>query len=282
MSLNIPKEIENKDRDKSPNLGEDQMSGCSSSAMCGFEFPENNLGQMVSCANQMLSERSDTVSVGSMQVPEKFDPSQLALKPQEMSVIMETYNPEMEQSPCKIKKRESSYKQLPNRDEVPSILNKLAKPRLGKPGSRELSRKNYHTPQTISQISLVPKQIMFMQPVQTSHQMDNLRRSSAGPINDQMGNAGNRIEFQRKGKHSTKSISGVRQKLDRSLAIDNRLNSGRILLKEQTKMKYHQIQEQQRQDMTQLYKQHLEAKQHVMQLELPSANQPQIKYNIRR
>jgi hypothetical protein len=52
MSLNVPnKEPEIKDRDKSPNLGEDQMSGCSSSAMCGFEFPENNLGQMVSYAN---------------------------------------------------------------------------------------------------------------------------------------------------------------------------------------------------------------------------------------
>jgi hypothetical protein len=44
LSLNVPKEPEIKDRDKSPNLGEDQMSGCSSSAMCGFEFPENNLG----------------------------------------------------------------------------------------------------------------------------------------------------------------------------------------------------------------------------------------------
>jgi hypothetical protein len=86
----------------------------------------------------------------------------------EMSVIMETYNPEMEQSPCKIKKRESSYKQLPpNRDEVPSIFTNKGKPQLGKPSSRDISRRHYHTPQTISQISLAPTQIMIMAPVIT-------------------------------------------------------------------------------------------------------------------
>lgn len=78
MVLNVP-DVNNdvRNRDQSPNLGEDQMSGCSSSAMCGFEFPENNLGQMVSFANQMLSEKSDTISIGSMAIPDlaKFDSS---------------------------------------------------------------------------------------------------------------------------------------------------------------------------------------------------------------
>lgn len=119
------------------------MSGCSSSAMCGFEFPEKNLGQIVSGPNQMLSERSETISVGSMMAPEKAD-NQLSLKPQEMSVIMESYLPEMEQSPCKIMKMDSSQKLLAKREKVSSNLTN--KPQIIKPVSRELSRRNYYTP----------------------------------------------------------------------------------------------------------------------------------------
>jgi hypothetical protein len=63
-----PGSRENKqgERDDSPNLSADQMSNDFSSACCGYEFPENNLGQMVSSANLMFSQ-VETISVGSHQ-----------------------------------------------------------------------------------------------------------------------------------------------------------------------------------------------------------------------
>ena len=51
-------------RDKSPELDDDQLSGCCSSAMCGLEFPENGKGQIISSANLMFAiNDTDTVSL---------------------------------------------------------------------------------------------------------------------------------------------------------------------------------------------------------------------------
>ena len=82
------------------------MSGCCSSAMCGFEFPENGNGQILSYANMMLSTNNSEAASIDLKIDENHkelikikDNFLINCKnqmPNKMSVIEEIHFPEME------------------------------------------------------------------------------------------------------------------------------------------------------------------------------------------
>lgn len=99
MNLNEDEKIKSlnvKHRDASPDLNEDKMSYCSS-AMCGYEFPENGKNGLISSANLMFaSNETDTLEY-------KLDENTAAhllnsgnVLKNKMDIIEESHCPEME------------------------------------------------------------------------------------------------------------------------------------------------------------------------------------------
>lgn len=115
MDLSEDEKIKPRHRDASPDLNEDKMSYCSS-AMCGYEFPENGRNGLVSSANLMFaSGETDAIEY-------KLDDGTAAhllnsgnVLSNKMDIIEETHCPEMEQSPYK----------KPGQRHIPKSLTKV-------------------------------------------------------------------------------------------------------------------------------------------------------------